>query len=357
MSIFTSKEQLLDKLKYNPENFIDKDFSNLQKYNVTPKELNELLHKLYSVNKGTILNNSRANSGIIGKLNEISRNRKNKKFWKTVKKSKKRSKISKVILAEGDSWFEFPFFIREITDQIIKKKRDYALYSLAYAGDWMANILYEQEYIEMLSLIQPDVFLISGGGNDLLGDMRLAKLLKPRNSNPKLEENVFSKMDKDEKNIFVKSCLNKNYYRLIRLLEFNYRYLFYSIEVKSSKFKKLQIITQGYYYVIPSSKRGINPILHFLKNGHWLEEPLTLRGYVDMDEKKAIVCYLIDELNQMLIRVGKDYKNVHHIDLRGVVNPNKGWHDELHPNSRSFEKIAELYIKCIRSFKTQEKIN
>jgi hypothetical protein len=245
----------------------------------------------------------------------------------------------------------FLFFVKEITDQIIKKKRDYALYSLAYAGDWMANILYEQEYIEMLSVIQPDVFLISGGGNDLLGDMRLAKLLKPRNSSPKLDEKAFSKMDKEEKNIFVKSCLNKNYYRLIKLLEFNYRYLFYSIEEKSSKFKKLQIITQGYDYAIPSSKRGINPILHFLENGQWLEHPLTLRGYVNMEEKKAIVSYLIDELNQMLIRVGKDYKNVNHIDIRGVVDADKGWHDELHPNNRSFEKIAELYIKNINSFK------
>lgn len=277
MSIFTSKEQLLEKLKDNPEKFMGKDFNNLQKYNVTPKELKNLLHKLYSVNEGTILNNSQASSGIIGKLNNISRNRKNKKFWKTVKNRKKRNKISKIILAEGDSWFEFPFFIKEITDQIIKKKSDYALYSLAYADDWMANILYEQEYIEILSVIQPDVFLISGGGNDLLGDMRLAKLLKTRDRAPKLDENAFSRMSKEEKNIFTKSCFNKNYYRLIRLLEFNYRYLFYSIEEKSSKFKQLQIITQGYDYAIPSAKRGINPILHFLKNCRWLEHPLTLR--------------------------------------------------------------------------------
>ena len=48
----------------------------------------------------------------------------------------------------------------------------------------------------------------------------------------------------------------------------------------------------------------------------------------------------------MLIRVGKDYKNVSHIDSRGAVG-DKGWHDELHPKSCVFKEIARAFEQCI----------
>src|SRR5690606_13444516 len=117
-----------------------------------------------------IINNSDADAGYIGKLNRKSQKKRDRKFWKKIKTGK----VDKVILAEGDSWFEYPRFITDVIDHL-NKRNDYAIKSIAYGGDWLSNILLENEYIEELSLLKPDVFLISGGGNDIVGGYRLAQ--------------------------------------------------------------------------------------------------------------------------------------------------------------------------------------
>jgi len=46
----------------------------------------------------------------------------------------------------------------------------YCVLSLAAAGDWLSNMLKTREYITELSRIEPNIFLFSGGGNDLMGE-------------------------------------------------------------------------------------------------------------------------------------------------------------------------------------------
>ena len=353
------KQDLIDKLIKNPKGFTDIELDKLLNDNTfSAKDLRPILLRLFDKNDDSIRNDSGADKGKMGKWNRKSYKKRQKLFWKKINKGN----VSKIILAEGDSWFEYPKFITDIIDHLNKRK-EYAINSLAYGGDWISNILYEQQYIEKLSLIKPDIFLISGGGNDLVGGYRLAQLLNKRQDvNIPINLDLNNPADKLK---FSELCFNNEYFTLIQLFKLQYKLLFKSIEQETDKFSNLKIITQGYDYAIPNSKIGFGlnilriarPVTNwFIGNGKWLKTPLLLRGYENSKEQKAIVYGMIHYFNEMMIEVGSSYSNVYHIDSRGSVNENKGWYNELHPHSYEFKKIAKVYKKCIESSDSTKKV-
>jgi hypothetical protein len=351
----TKKEQLIDELIKFPKKFTDEKLNELFKLDeFTYKDLRPIFLRIFDLNSGAILNKSDADKGLLGMLNKRSRVKREKIFWKKINKGI----YSKIILAEGDSWFEYPVFIREIIDYLNKSKKKYAIYSLAYGGDWIANVLYEQEYIEKLSLLKPDVFLVSGGGNDIVGDYRLAQLLHRRKDISIPADNKLDTLE--EKREFADICFNNDFFALLRLFKLQYKLLFKSIEQNTKKFKDLRIITQGYDYAIPSSKKGfgiLRPLSNCLiGNGKWLKTPLVLNGYNNSKEQISIITGMIHNFNEMLIEVGSDYKNVYHIDIRDFVDPQKGWYNELHPKSKEFKKIAKVFEKCIETENPSKKV-
>ena len=355
----TKKEKLIKRLLKQPKEFTDSELNELlNDETFSAKDLRPILLRLFDKNEDTIKNDSGADIGLMGKLNRKSFKKREKLFWKRVN----HGKISKLILAEGDSWFEYPKFISEIIDHLNKRK-DYAINSLAYGGDWISNILYEQQYIEKLSLIKPDVFLISGGGNDIAGGHRLAQLVH-RRKEIEVPQDIDLNSHKGKLD-FSNLCFNNEFYTLIRLFKLQYKLLFKSIKLETEKFKDLKIITQGYDYAIPSSKNGFGlnifrmarPITnYFIGNGKWLNTPLLLRGYDNRKERIAIVHGMIELFNNMIIEVGVEYENVYHIDSRGSVNENNGWYNELYPKSHEFQKIASVFEKCIESTDKTKKV-
>ncbi len=350
-----SKVELIESLIKSPREFSDDEFDALfRQKDISFSDLRPMLLRIFDMNEGTIKNASEADIGMLGRFNKRSRKHREKLFWKKIRKGD----YSKIILAEGDSWFEYPLFISDIIDQLNKSRRNYAINSLAYGGDWIANILYEQEYIEKLSLLSPDVFLISGGGNDIVGGYRLAQLVDRRSEVPAIIEADLT--TSEGKVRFADICLNKEFFGLMKLFKLQYKLLFKSIEEETKKFKNLKVITQGYDYAIPGSKIGfgfIRPIVNKLtNNGIWLETPLLLRGYRNEKEQKAVVFGMIYHFNEMLIDVGREYENVYHIDSRGAVDEKKGWYDELHPKSKQFKRIASVFEECIESTDKNKKI-
>jgi hypothetical protein len=112
----------------------------------------------------------------------------------------------------------------------------------------------------------------------------------------------------------------------------------------------MMIITQGYDYAIPTKSR--NPFIHFTRIfpvgiGQFLYYPLLSKGFYGSEEQRSVVAAMIDEFNEMLIECGKDYVNVYHIDCRGITSSEKDWRDELHPQTRIFKKIAQVYMRCM----------
>ncbi len=324
-----------------------------------------IIKRIFDINEGDVINHSSADRGITGSLNRSGKRLKNRRFNRMKRKQSFRTG-KKIILAEGDSWFEYPWFIRDVVDWLLKLT-SYPVYSLAFGGDWVANILYEGEYIDELSLYQPEVFLISGGGNDIVGEQRLAKLVHKRsqvNSTllPEDETRISEMQQEGYTNIQAKRIvaggkfMNKDFTALINLFRIMYSLVFRGIEL-SGKFPDMKIITQGYDFAIPSCNRNpfVFPLRLLMGNGKWLYYPLLLKGITEKEEQRSVVAALIHEFNEMLIDVGKGRKQVYHVDSRGALDDHE-WADELHPNGKAFRRIARTFMECIESTDPEKKV-
>ncbi|NND00411.1 MAG: SGNH/GDSL hydrolase family protein, partial [Gammaproteobacteria bacterium] len=108
----------------------------------------------------------------LNSLNHLARNRRNRKYRRRI-----RNWGGVRIVAEGDSWFQYPLLLQDTIDQLINLDNfQYAIYGLSGAGDLLSNIVREDEISEAIERENPDVLLLSGGGNDLVGDGRLSML-------------------------------------------------------------------------------------------------------------------------------------------------------------------------------------
>ncbi len=362
------EEILIEKLLKNPSEFGEEDLDTLLRpadpdNTITSEELRYITRRIFDLNEKTIQNKSEAEEGVLGRLNKRSRRIRNKRYMRKINRGFRAKPENKIILAEGDSWFEYPIFIREIIDWLNTKK-DFAIYSLAYGGDWLANILYQGEYVEGLPIHTPDVFLISGGGNDLVSNNRLTTMMINPLKDPQLElspdyENfVRSKISDEEevqKILTGKRYQTREFTSLINVIRLQYELMFTNIY---KKYPDMKIITHGYDYPIPGHRIhfGWNlchwhqPLMNILTgNGKWLRQSFMLKGVTDPGLQQCIMQTMIFDFNEMMIRIAEkdDYKNVFHIDCRGACRKPNDWYDELHPQCHIFKNIAEKYQECI----------
>ncbi len=367
------KQSLYNSLLKNPLNFNHQNFELLMEQSPTFEELRDLTKRIFSINEKTLLKMSDATTGAIGTLNKYSSKIRTKHYYKLITNGHRAVKGNKVIVAEGDSWFQFPVFVDDIIDWLNKNEK-YAILSLAYGGDWLSNIIYEGKYIEELSIHRPDFFLISGSGNDLVGGNRIAIMV---NKNPQMakyedEESLvanhsdyqfYQQNDFNEKEsiLLAQPFLTREFYAFLGIIKLQYWLIFESIS-RASNLKGMKIITQGYDYVIPSEKTHFsdftNPLINsFMGTGKWLRQPMMIQGITDSKIQKAIMVAMIFEINQIFMELARKFDNVYHVDCRGVAKNKNDWYDEIHLTSKSFKKVAQAYEKCMEEFQdTNNKI-
>ena len=357
-------ELLDDPLKYNTKDEIDQIIQS----GISYSHLREMVKRIYDINEEQLKQTSNANTGKLGKLNKKSTSKRYKKFSNKVDHQLKSGKYYR-IYAEGDSWFQFPVFVNDIIDWL-NKNEDFLIYSEAYGGDWITNILYEQQYIPALSTYSPQIFLISGGGNDLVGSHRLA-IMVDKNSNYRSKYSgtneilsnsnyVFRDGDKD-KILNSQSFLNKEFYAILLVFRLQYTLLFNDIYHPENKHNKVISITQGYDFPIPSPLRRWSlryPLQHYinkkLDSGNWLYTPLMLKGIINKTDQESILLTMIYEFNEMMSNFANYYEKVYHVDNRGITESIEDWYDELHLKSHFFKSVADAYEKIIRE---HEKLN
>jgi lysophospholipase L1-like esterase len=247
--------------------------------------------------------------------NSISRKKKNKRYKEQLAAGKRR------ILAEGDSWFEHPHpSVDEILTHLGKY---YAVYSLAAGGDVLRNMFARPDYLAAIETEKPEILLLSGGGNDILGSQFRGFL-----------------------NAYTAGTAGENSARFINALfhsEINSLENIYTTICKKvlTDYPKLQIILHGYDYVIPLS----------VTNKGWLGRYMIEKNITDQVDKNALIKYILDIFNEMLTRVAAAFPdNVHYIDVRNTVPTNR-WYDEIHPTSDGFQDIALKFMKVIDDIK------
>ncbi len=359
----------IDNLIWGPEELL-----------ISNKELLEMFLRTYDLNEASEL--GEAEKGGMGFFNRRSNKKRNKRYYKRLKKDIARTKI----YVEGDSWFQHPF-IQEIfqkLDRVLKRK--YALYSSAMGGEWWSNILTEGDYQPEISTIHPDVIMLSGGGNDLVGGRKISNLINKNkgylydfasglnlenlveeiNKHPylgkvmKIDENTFTNKQK-EYFIFGLKVLSKEFYALMWIFELMYKYAINNIRKKNEEVK---IITQGYDYPIPSYRKSFRPArilcaIGGLKNGHWLADALNTAG-IDKSDHRKVMFTLIFIFNEFLISLTEEPRlggNVFHIDARGITEEKIcKWFDEMHVKPRIYKKIAKTYKECIEQVAATKKV-
>jgi hypothetical protein len=245
-------------------------------------------------------------------INEISRKYRQRKYRQKIEGGFKGLRF----VSEGDSWFQFPFLLKDVIDQL---SDDYAIFSLDAGGDTLNNIVNNNEINPAIEAENPDGFLISAGGNDLFGKDSQGKF------------NIVNIVKRFDGTLQPKDYLNSEFDQDLEKIIGLFKRLFTDL---TTRFPALVIFCHGYDYPIPKNLSIF---------GRPMKNELNI---VDPALQEAIVREIIDHANNVLSVLAASFQNVHYVNCRGVVGRER-WFDELHPRNNGFEDVAAQFRSVI----------
>ena len=226
------------------------------------------------------------------------------------------------IVAEGDSWFEYPL----TNDILMWLGERYAVLSLAKAGDSWQEIIHQNELYGTIKKEKPDIVLLSVGGNDVLGS-------------------VGEYVNDNDPNLAPEDCIKKKLFGdLLDGTEKIYRDVTAKIVAMGA-----QVILHGYDYPDP---RPWN------EGGYLIGGPLERLKFGGVGMWRRIVNAMLVQFNDRLAQVA-DGNKVHFKKLLRTIGTDdiltgpdaSNWNDEVHGSDKGFQalatqlgdKIAEIY--------------
>ena len=222
------------------------------------------------------------------------------------------------LVSEGDSWFQHPL-LNDIIDNV-------GVYlptrCIAKAGNTLSNYVKSGEFSSIIDEVKPIAFLLSGGGNDILGESIRNFLMKAESDSAE--------------GVQVERFFNENYHKAMKDITDFYTTIFDILKLQQPN---LKIIVHGYDYVRPLPTGSTKT--------SWLGKYFDEFGVTRQGDRQAAAKYMIDGFNETLAKLANDYANqVYYLDLRGVVGDNE-WDDEIHPNDLGYQKVSLKFIKQI----------
>jgi lysophospholipase L1-like esterase len=244
-----------------------------------------------------------------------------------------------VLVAEGDSWFDYPFY------DILQKLDDdfgWDIENVAHRGDSVESMAYDggqlDDFVRAIERVvrrgdAPHAILMSGGGNDVAGD-GFAMLLNHRSSpvygfNPAVLDGV------------IQTRIRVAYTTVLSAV---------TAACQNLLGAPVPILLHGYDYPVPDGRGflgGWGPL-----PGPWFEPGFREKGYDDLAERVAIARDLIDRFYVMLGAVVAlpAFAHVQLVDLRNALSTDlvndrykAWWGNELHPTQQGFHKVAGLF--------------
>jgi hypothetical protein len=242
------------------------------------------------------------------------------------------------ILAEGDSWFEYPLPVTHGDGVIYQLQQllGYDIANMAQHGlevEQMMGLSIRKEIITRLSDpgIRFDALLFSGGGNDIVGDQFCIWL---KDSPP-----VPAPAQMLDLNA-VNSAL--------AILEAEYREL---VDLRDQFSPQTVIFVNAYDYP-PVTGIGV------CGAGPWLKPSLDYAyqhlGVADPspNDEFVVVKSLMQMFGAMLARIAADpaVQKFIVVPTQGTLTPDASdWQNEIHPSSTGFVKIAEKFQSSLAS--------
>jgi hypothetical protein len=239
------------------------------------------------------------------------------------------------LLAIGDSWYDYPlndFGVPWANQDIVAKLQTVGnpspiILPRALHGNPMTTTMglnnQKQYVIDIQDSTQwlsgkPDAILVSGGGDDVVGDAFVIYL------------------------DYFDGGLSTRLQGAIASIEASYQALF---DFRNLHAPNTPIFGHCYDYAIPN---GVGVFFQ----GPWLQPSLNFTGY-NYTEGLTIVKNTIDKLYAMLNGLASVKKNNFHlVDTRGTLTRDTlqplGWANEIHPYSAGFLALANKFLPVLR---------
>jgi hypothetical protein len=231
----------------------------------------------------------------------------------------------KRIVSEGDSWHLYPEIIQELIDQL-NRDPQLAIFSTDGAGDtftsmWAERLESNKGFVKSLANERPSTFLFCGGGNDLL--------FSRQGPDGKKIGNLYFHLNDFRTGMTAQQLIKPSINSVYDTVETIVRAMINkALEFNSVK----RIVYHGYDYPFPDGDV-------------WLGKPMAKRGIVNATLQRQICMLLMDRLHDRFARIAQSFAGtgkVRYVDVRNVLTKKSEWHDELHPKSDGFKKIAAV---------------
>ncbi|PCH98345.1 MAG: hypothetical protein COB84_02295 [Rhodobacteraceae bacterium] len=217
------------------------------------------------------------------------------------------------IVVQGDSWVSFPFVIQDLGRQLAQH---FPTFCIGCPGDDVSDMGQPEKLDELLwslDYTQADILILSGGGNEMIGD-----------DFPKVLENT------DAASGINQAQLNR---------------------------KKTEVIT-GFRHIIDAALAH-NPRLKIFIHSYDKPHPQKGEAWLGQVLEDAQVCptkwqpicaEIIDQFDQSLLDLSAEYGGqLQRVDLRGISqNSVPTWHDEIHLSSDGYRQAAQAFRRSIQ---------
>lgn len=270
--------------------------------------------------------------------NSLARWRRNRRVEKALREGDARP----LLVAEGDSWFQFPLLIKEVVDHL---GHDYLVWCVSAAGDTVRNMVFgAPEYMDALRRHKGRVagFLFSAAGNDIIGEDEgtsdgtpaLIKILKrPADASSTAPADYVDVSVLGERLVFLRTA----YQKVISDIR------------NDSAFTTLPIYVHGYDVPFPHpwEKDTRNPT--WAAKDQWLGRAFNHHGIDQPDLRRNILKLMIDALYDMFgtLAGNPEETGVHVVNCRGAMPSVTDWADEIHGTTNGFAKVASQFKRTI----------
>ena len=231
------------------------------------------------------------------------------------------------ILAEGDSWFDYPYPL--FGGGIIKRLEDrlgLPILNLAQAGDEIRFMLGVEQRLKIITRLKNgspaggawDVMLFSGGGNDLVDNPMVLWL------------------NRYQAGMSAAQLINQpRYAHALALVRAAYEDL---IALRNALTPATRLVFHAYDYAIPDGRGACHL-------GPWLKPSLDVKGVpANSTLAKAVVKEMLRQFALMLDGLANAHPDITFINGQGTLpHASSAWHNELHPEKAGFNKFADLF--------------
>lgn len=245
-----------------------------------------------------------------------------------------------IVLAEGDSWFQFPMLLDDVVDHLCDV-HGYNVDCVSAAGDTLSNMVdYDKEYLDMIEARGNGsiaAFIFSGAGNDVIGE-------DPVSKKPAIEQLV--KLFDGTRG---PAAMHIDQPKLDAVLKFiDQRYRRVIAEARELR-PDLHIVIHSYANAIPGGHPGDERKPIYAAQDQWLGRAFKNRGYRDREHQAEIVAELVRQLHETLAMIAQTNRNVTLVDVRKILPKISDWNDEIHPTNDGFKKVAAAFDEVIKA--------